>query len=213
MKGEIGRTEKAGSSHVDTEHRGNALAEQREREKLAFGYMTLRALVQQVQHLQTHEPPRAEAAASAGEDGQDAEPLGSGSVSDAEEVGQAGQTSELRRISVEMQARGLGRVALQVDKSVDGLRVELAIEDGAAAQLALVERKNLQQALQARGVQVASINVSQVAKSGIPFAPSLTNDRVATTREPQRSGRGNQGATAGTQQLSTRLHKRLKLIG
>jgi len=186
----------------------------RDRERLAFAYAALDALVREV-------GPRLKGEQSASSGGASGQSLPTPAAAEnhqrsvlrASGATSGEQASAPRRLSVEMQAGPLGKVSLSIEMGPKGLDIDIAIEDSNAARLAAMERKNLVSALKSQGVALANVRISGFRETGIALAPAFDAARMRSLKES--SERSNQAyrQRGSKEDIKQRYEKRLKLIG
>jgi hypothetical protein len=99
----------------------------------------------------------------------------------------------------------MGSVCVVVDRSDAGMRVWLAVDDAATAQVAHAERAALVQALESVGLTVASVSVTRIGDGGITFAQ---------VRDAHEAGFGaSDDGEAAEGKPEGRARRRLNLVG
>jgi hypothetical protein len=74
------------------------------------------------------------------------------------------------RLVTELQAGDLGRIRLTIERTDQGLKVSLGVENAVLAALAMSQRSMLEQSLRASGLQVAAVLVTHSGEGGTVLA-------------------------------------------
>jgi hypothetical protein len=104
------------------------------------------------------------------------------------------------RLVTELDAGDLGHIRLIVERTDQGLKVSLGVENAALAALAMSQRSMLEQSLRASGLQVAAVLVTHSGEDGTllaqtpvahrPGAIDVTDEGSSTEGTPRgRAGR------------------------
>jgi hypothetical protein len=80
------------------------------------------------------------------------------------------------KLVTQLEAGDLGRIRLTIERTDQGLKVSLGVENAVLAALAMSQRSLLEQSLRASGLQVAAVLVTHAGDDGTPLAqPTIAN--------------------------------------
>jgi hypothetical protein len=113
------------------------------------------------------------------------------------------------KLVTQLEAGDLGRIQLVIERTDQGLKVSLGVENAVLAALAMSQRPMLEQSLRAAGLQVAAVVVTHAGEGGTVLAQSPIASRrgaIDVTDE----GSSTDGRTRGG---AGRTTKRLNVTG
>jgi hypothetical protein len=113
------------------------------------------------------------------------------------------------RLITHLEAGEMGRIRLVIERTDQGLKVSLGVENAVLAALAMSQRSVLEQSLRASGLQVAAVLVTHAGADGTVLAqPTIVNRRGAIDVTDE--GGPADGKTRGR---DDRSNKRLNVTG
>jgi hypothetical protein len=113
------------------------------------------------------------------------------------------------RLVTQLEAGDLGRIQLVIERTDQGLKVSLGVENAVLAALAISQRSLLEQSLRASGLQVAAVMVTFAGQNGTVLAQPPIASRPGAI-DVTDEGSPTDGKTRGGAGRST---KRLNITG
>jgi len=113
------------------------------------------------------------------------------------------------KLVTQLEAGDLGRIRLTIERTDQGIKVSLGVENAILAALAMSQRSTLEQSLRAAGLQVAAVMVTHAGEDGTVLAQPLVANRPGAI-DVTDEGSPTDGKTRGGAGRST---KRLNVTG
>jgi hypothetical protein len=110
------------------------------------------------------------------------------------------------KLVTQLEAGDLGRILLVIERTEQGLKVSLGVENAALAALAMSQRSMLEQSLRASGLQVAAVLVTYSGEGGTVLAQTPVAQRPGgldvTDEGSPTTGKNRGGAGRSTKRLN-----------